>query len=254
MSLILNALKKSEQERLASQSSKLEYKLLDIPVGVENKKTPIWVWALIIVNCFILLFFIKFYFLDQKTELVNKGVSVPALKVTTKEPIPIESGIASKIEGSSLSQLVRTKKKNELIEKQRADAQQAENKRLEQQKKVATEAVVLPKKAVELATKSRVVKQIKPILSEPKKARILDDKKEEGPPFLLSLSRDFRRSVPRLNINVFYYSSVESERFIMVDMRKYQSDQEIVEGMVLKEIRKNSIVVEFDNRVFQIKR
>ena len=77
---------------------------------------------------------------------------------------------------------------------------------------------------------------------------------ENTPPFLSELDYDFRRSVPEIDINVFVYSETKEDRFIMIDMKKYLSGQQIDAGMKLKEIRMNSIVVEYKNRVFQIQR
>ena len=73
-------------------------------------------------------------------------------------------------------------------------------------------------------------------------------------PLLSELSYEFRRTVPSMLINVFVYSNNEEDRFIMVDMKKYQEGQDIEEGVTLKEIRNNSIVVEYNNKIFQVKR
>lgn len=80
------------------------------------------------------------------------------------------------------------------------------------------------------------------------------EKQANDPPFLSDLPYDFRRSVPTIKINVFVYSHDEKERFIMVDMRKHQEGQQIEENMILKEIRRSSIVVDYKDRIFQISR
>ncbi len=77
---------------------------------------------------------------------------------------------------------------------------------------------------------------------------------ENAPPFLSELDYDFRRRVPEIDINVFVYSETEEDRFIMIDMKKYLPGQQIDAGIKLKEIRMNSIVVEYQNRVFQLQR
>ena len=76
----------------------------------------------------------------------------------------------------------------------------------------------------------------------------------EDIPFLSTLDYHFRRSVPALDINVYVYAEKKQDRFIMLEMTKYFSGQEISSGMTLKEIRINSLVVEYKNRSFQIKR
>jgi general secretion pathway protein B len=73
-------------------------------------------------------------------------------------------------------------------------------------------------------------------------------------PFLFELPAEFRHTVPELKINVFVYSEQPAERFIMVDMIKYAVGERIKALLTLKEIRPDSLVVEYNNRTFQIKR
>ena len=73
-------------------------------------------------------------------------------------------------------------------------------------------------------------------------------------PFLSELPYDVRRSVPKLTINVFVYSDDPQESFVMIDMVKVKTGQTIQEGMVLKEIRPDSLVVDYQGRTFQIAR
>jgi len=83
---------------------------------------------------------------------------------------------------------------------------------------------------------------------------IIVDKQLNDFPFLSELDYEFRRKVPVIDVNVYVYAEKESERFIMIAMKKYSSGQEIVSGLLLKKIRINSLVVEYKNKVFQIKR
>ena len=76
----------------------------------------------------------------------------------------------------------------------------------------------------------------------------------EDYPFLEELSQQFRRSVPTFDINVYVYSEIKQNRFIMIKMRKYVAGEQMDMGMKLKEIRINSLVVEYQNKIFQIKR
>ncbi len=73
-------------------------------------------------------------------------------------------------------------------------------------------------------------------------------------PFLSELPYDVRRSIPKLTINVFVYSDDPQESFVMIDMVKVKTGQTIQEGMVLKEIRPDSLVVDYQGRTFQIAR
>lgn len=73
-------------------------------------------------------------------------------------------------------------------------------------------------------------------------------------PFIDELPVEFRRNFPDLNINVYVYSENPDESFIMVDMVKFIPGQDISEGMELKEIHHESMVVEYEGKKIQIRR
>jgi general secretion pathway protein B len=73
-------------------------------------------------------------------------------------------------------------------------------------------------------------------------------------PFLHELPAEFRHTVPDLKINVFVYSGQAAERFVMIDMAKYTVGQRIKDSLELKEIRPDSLVVEYNNQTFRIQR
>ncbi|MCK5889132.1 MAG: general secretion pathway protein GspB [Methylococcales bacterium] len=362
MSLILNALKKSEQERLASQSDKLEHKLLNIPVKKENKRFPVWGVLLILINVIILLFFVGSYFNNAKLEVqqakkksnnhtIQPAPPVVADAVKPKKEKPAVVAFAPPpakeraTEEASLVQLMKEQKeKKRLVEqsqKVEAEALAQQSNKVEMQPivtkkhtmmtlfddkessntphsikvkesiekeplqaKIAEEVIDIlavesiqvtlegvsleetggadpfplpvlaePSSTVDLASSVvsnevqdgnmlKMFRGQKPLPTEPiapssaagKKPTTQAKASTNDEPFLLTLPRDFRRSVPPLNINVFYYSAIEDERFIMVSMKKFQANDEIAEGMYLEEIREHSIVVSYDEKRFQIQR
>jgi len=73
-------------------------------------------------------------------------------------------------------------------------------------------------------------------------------------PLLDELPSSFRRTVPKLAINVYVYSEDTRERFIIVDMARYTEGQRITGGLFLKQIRPDDIVVTFSGKTFRIKR
>ncbi len=85
-------------------------------------------------------------------------------------------------------------------------------------------------------------------------SKALVENNNNVPPFLSELSHKFRRTVPEIKINVYVYSKNIKDRFIMVNMNKHIPGEDLGEGMILKEIGMNSFVVEYKNKVFQIKR
>jgi len=228
MSFILNALRKSEQERVAQQVETLEKKF-QLPVSESNKKSTA-IWFLILIN---LIFFVYFIWSNVKTDEaetyvkekpdvqdVHKTEVVSVVKIIS--PAPRIGSIAKQI------------KKNQV-----------------QVKKIP----------------SKIGQQLKPVehndieeVQEPIKkaevpARPFDTKdKSNEPAFLSELEYSFRRAVPGFAINVYVYSENKQDRFIMVDMKKYKPEQKMDNGITLKDIHMDSLVVEYKNRVFKIKR
>jgi general secretion pathway protein B len=73
-------------------------------------------------------------------------------------------------------------------------------------------------------------------------------------PLLASLPTDFQREVPSLNINVFVYSEIPEERFVVINMSKYLAGQKLDNGTEILEIRADSLVLEYLGRKFRIER
>jgi general secretion pathway protein B len=93
---------------------------------------------------------------------------------------------------------------------------------------------------------------MEPVQSVDKKIEVATEK--TAIPFLFELDPEFRRTIPELKINVFVFSEQLAERFVMIDMVKYNVGDRIKDSVVLKEIRSDSLVVEYNHRVFRIKR
>lgn len=73
-------------------------------------------------------------------------------------------------------------------------------------------------------------------------------------PLLKEMPYEFRRRVPELNINVYVYDDNPDKRFIMVDMTRFAAGQQLADGLDLKEILADSLVVSFEGKTFRIQR
>ena len=73
-------------------------------------------------------------------------------------------------------------------------------------------------------------------------------------PLLSELPRDFQRELPTLNINVFVYSKVPEDRFVIVNMSRYVAGQKIDDGPQILEIRADSLALNYQGKNFRIQR
>jgi len=262
MSIILNALRKSEKERQVRQPDVLENRILE-KQETAQKKNPVWLISLVIINAFLLTFFLWSFTKEdinedeerktvvaEKTELKNeentKTSLVPPVElvkpVTTIKQISIADQLKEK-------QVINDKKDNEKPGPLKGSLATNDIKEKPEPEQQNSQIVELKKKPV--ITTALAEEPPLEIVTEETSNEV---QQENAPPFLSELDYDFRRRVPEVDINVFVYSETEEDRFIMIDMKKYLPGQQIGAGMSLKEIRMNSIVVEYKNKVFQIQR
>lgn len=288
MSFILNALRKSEQERLAKQAESTGHKLIGKQEQMVNKKLPVWLIALFIINMCLMVYFIWSVTQEdtqsietEKTIVTEKPKSLTLDTVVSEKPKPstLDTAVSEKSRPLTQDKVVSEKLPlstpkvidtftdpviNLAKQKEQAFiAQQIKERKIEKRKAKKLEEITPAENKQTISVKKQVENvpvEVKIKKIDPPKPTLSNDnqpktkKKKKTVPFLSELSFEFRRSVPSIDFNVFVYSSIEKERFVMIDMKKYQEGKEILEGMVLKEIRKNSIVVEYKNKVFQIDR
>ncbi len=250
MSYILNALRKSEQERQIQSVDTLENRIQDKPEH-KAKAPSIWLIVLVVFNLLFILYFAWSYTKDQKIESKVETIVV-------EKPIIIkDQAVELKIEKEVVANASPVLEQKEDY-KALSIAEQIENKRTKdklvaKQKKILEP--IVEDKALIVGTDIQPKKIAQAIV---KIETIADegivDKQLNDFPFLSELDYEFRRKVPVIDVNVYVYAEKESERFIMIAMKKYSSGQEIVSGLLLKKIRINSLVVEYKNKVFQIKR
>ncbi len=75
-----------------------------------------------------------------------------------------------------------------------------------------------------------------------------------GIPWFRELPSSFRKSVPQVNINVYAYSEDTQERFVIVDMTRYGEGEKTPEGLLIKRIGPEALVLSYSGQVFRIRR
>jgi general secretion pathway protein B len=73
-------------------------------------------------------------------------------------------------------------------------------------------------------------------------------------PVLRAMPMEFRQRIPEFRINVHAYSKAPSERFAIIDMKKYLVGDRLPGGALLREIREDSLVLELDGSKFRVPR
>lgn len=259
MSYILDALRKSEQQRQAIQPDNVTDRILVNPAQPKQKPTK-WIATLMIGNLLVIAYLFWFFTHktpeepQQKTKVADtpeqqllpltseKRVLQPAdiaedrIQLTTDQPIAEPSKPTST--APSIADIVETKKMAAI---QRPSTKPIVEKKAIAPKKEAATRVDEPQPIRREAPKQV---QEKPILPPQNK----------GTPDLNELSYEVRNTLPNLTINVFSYAQQPEERFVIIDMVKYKTGQLIKGSVTLKEIRPDSVVLQYGGDTFRVER
>ena len=243
MSFILNALRKSEQERQALQDETVKSKILPVQSRQKDSASTKLLIFLALANVLMIVGFVWFvrFNLIAPPNTAESAISPeqslqekPGPEATAKFTQPKNPAQKAKSEAASIAELI------------------------DREKPEPVNPVITKKPPVADAVKQPAAdKNAEP--SIPGADEEQSDRSETTPalrdiPFLSDLPFDFRQTVPKFTINVFVYSQSPEERFVMIDMVKYKTGQQIKDLMELQEIRPDSLVVVYQNRQFQIKR
>ena len=248
MSFILNALRKSEQERQKLHAETVTDRIAINQLQPNKSKSVKFYTALIIAN--VLLIFGVFVWLRYDSFILLKTVPQTTSSISLPPKLLLKPTIAS-------VKPVRAEVPEKASIAEWVNNQKPVIKDLKTEHAIKKETTIEP---AELA--DPIKKTITPpendhtIINEHNQANNSDTRAPESTkiPFLSDLPIEFRRTVPELNINVFVYSEHGEESFVMIDMVKYKSGQPLKNGMTLKAILNDSLVIVYQNREFQIER
>ena len=276
MSYILNALRKSEQERRNKEPETLQHRIAEIPPPADAK-TPGLIAALIVINVLLLGYFA----LDHYRRVPGSTVPVEAsIEPRTVEVIKVKPENAAdkdiKVEPEPVFEASSGQQPSpgsgNQIKVDPKPVAKAEKKPVETPPVITDKGSpqpTLPKTGnasgpVGGDVQSRAPAYNSAASERPSESTRGQVKKDADPnikpsetspiPYLDELPYEFRQRIPSFNINVFVYSEQVAGSFVMIDMEKYKVGQRIKGALELKEIRPDSLVVRYDDRIFQIKR
>jgi len=250
MSFILNALRKSEQERQARQAENVTDKIL-LPQPPQNSgKTTKLLVFLLIANVLVIAGSVWF--------VRNNLMSTPDTSAPTLSPAL--SAQDAKLEPKAIAKSTQSKRPAQKAESEITSIAELIDKEKPEPaplpvttKKTAADSIKQPA----ITSNSELQIQTTPVIAPA--ANVGSDESETIPaikdiPLLSDLPFEFRQTLPKFTINVFVYSRDPEQRFIMIDMVKYKPGQQIKDAMLLKEILPDGFVIDYQNRVFKIKR
>ncbi|WP_347985862.1 general secretion pathway protein GspB [Methylomonas sp. AM2-LC] len=240
MSYILNALRKSEQERQAIQPDSITHRI-SVQHPKRSKTSTFLIAILLISNLAILVYFLGFTAKNQPTAVTS---------LTDESGLPADAA-------------TRHKKTTPIT----PTSKPAENKTVTNNKIVTAKPAAVATPVIEQAAEKPTVnietvrieppqpqlQKIEPVVSQ-EPVKTAPPIVRNDLPFMDDLPAELRRSLPNLSINVFGYAATPAQRFVMIDLVKYVPGQRIKDILELKEIREDCIVVSYEETTFKIKR
>ena len=233
MSLILNALRKSEKERLELQPRNRNIQFSDT-VNAPNKFNLFY--YLMVIFCVLQLLIFFLYWNKEKSENTNsKASDKPFEHLST---VNTEHALKNKLVNGDQNISISA-----LVDKQNSKVDVSTLK----QNPVVRSKVNL-NVSVNTTTNNNEISH-----SDENINFILSPIRQEIP-FLSDLPSEFQQTVPDLTVTVFVYSDEISERFVMINGAKYKVGQSSPNGFFIKEINATNLVVIYKNTTFQIER
>jgi general secretion pathway protein B len=253
MSYILDALRKSEQQRQATNPDSVTDRIL-VNQPQHKQRSTKWIIALVISNLLAIGYFAWFFTQKKTQEPPQKIATNPDNQALqpSKPQLPAilapENNTAQKPNQPLDSQLKPTSPSiAQLIEARKVAEIQQPIKQIPEKKPITTVKKELPKRA---GTAPTIRPQ--PSFPLPEEPAYLPVKK--GILAVDDLPYEVRNTLPNLNINVFSYAQQPEDRFVIIDMVKYKTGQHIKGSVLLKEIRPDSIILQYGGNTFRIER
>ncbi len=247
MSFILDALKKSEQERERQQQPAV----MDIPYGRRNRTQPIWmlaVIALLVLNCILLLVM----WWRSSDDPATPSAAAP---VNSTEPAPVSAAPAR-------TPLPRPVEVRPLQDEAGGETAAFDEAADETAAAIAAETapggppLIRPATPLEQAVAQQQARANE--LKTSSENRTLGISNAPGTiddtPTLTALGGSGALNLPDLRLDIHVYSPNASERFAFINSRKYTDGQNLVEGPLVERISQEGVVLSYRGKRFVLPR
>ncbi|MGC3981357.1 MAG: general secretion pathway protein GspB [Steroidobacteraceae bacterium] len=242
MSFILDALKKSEQERERQQQPVL----LELPVGRRSRAQPLWMWiviGLLVLNCVLLLVMwwrngtLPVAAVPSSSAIVSSAASSPAAQPSA----PLVSAPPRSADVRSLQN--EADFETEPAEDLPTAAVQTTPDLSGPPLVRSTPAQAQTFTPLEASTAFKANPAVTPSAATP-----------DMLPTLENLGGSSALGFANLNLNLHVYANTASERFVFINSKKYSEGQALVEGPLVEKITSDGVILNYRNQRFLLPR
>ncbi|MDJ0938592.1 MAG: general secretion pathway protein GspB [Woeseiaceae bacterium] len=232
MSFILDALKKSENDRQDSAPAEFT----TVASSADAPAAPRWLWVLgglLLVNAVVVT---GLFLRPAPQTAVERGA--------IREPVAAQSAVAASQPAPAVSEF------SQRVEAARRDQpQRSAPVAVQSQPAVQTTAVEpapADRSAPADAAPAPSSVRSAPAATDPGQALLL--------PTLTDLRADGRVNLPELHIDIHVYSADPADRFVFINMNKYRENTRIAEGPDLRQITPDGVVLNYQGTTFLLPR
>jgi general secretion pathway protein B len=266
MSLILEALRKSEAERRRGQAPGLFVEQLPVPARRRSAK-PVWVWGLVVVLVGVLLAWgwREFGALGATSagSMAGAASNAPAASpsapvttavATTNDPMPAELATG---DGSDSPQAPSSVQPPSVVAPRDAAGPAADSRAADAMPGPAAQAppseapvAAAPVPPPVPAERTAPVDDAPEVSAPPRVAApaIADSSAEPPLPRLSELTGDERSQLPALKLSMHVFAEDPAQRFVILDGRRLREGDSPAAGVVLEAIRRDGLVISVNGR------
>jgi general secretion pathway protein B len=228
MSFILDALKRSEQERERQQAPNV----MDIPYGRQPRSKPWWLWVvigLLLLNCGLLL--VMWLRKETPAAITTNAVSSSSSSVSSTAP-----NVAAPVVTARTTEV-------RALEDEATNATDPEDTTSTLLSEAATpEGAPLVRAAPLTATEHGI-------------NNYPSNSTQSGlTPTLASVGGSAALNLPDLRLDLHVYSSKKAERFAFINSKKYAEGQALSEGPLVEQITNDGVVLSYRGQRFLLPR
>jgi general secretion pathway protein B len=254
MSFILDALKKSEQERERQKQPTV----VEIPYGYSNRRQPLWlmiVVGLLLLNCVLLL--LMWWRSSHAPTPAVAPVVTPA--VTTAAPASTASSSASQNVGRVIAPPRTSEVRPLLDEAGEPEALDETATTLTDDSLPAGPPLVRPTTGLDRAIAQQEAQANSAKMESLVRSTVGGGTNptrttSENIPTLESLGGSGTMGLPPMRLDVHVYSSVATERFAFINGHKYQEGQVLTEGPTVEKITQDGAILNYRGQRFLMPR
>ena len=253
MSYILEALKKSEQERNLGKVPTISDSVQP-PLLSPSSSTGSWMKG-ILIGTIVLAVSVGAYFTVTKSKPEAASGNLGESKsLMPKEPIPRQ------VERQAL--LDNHVQKTKIVPQSFTSAPVASQdilaikesslRLLEENRSVNNEKVEKKSSPVQAVIETEVAQNAGPSNNDENKIDLTRDESKDTIPLFVDVQSNSLQTLPDLSLDVHVYDSVQSNRFVFINMTKYREGDFTQEGLAVERIDSKGVILAADGEQFRL--